>query len=218
MRFFDIWKTPAEGSAGGDITSNDYVFLGNYVDRGTFSLETVCLLIALKVKFPDEITLLRGYHEDRNINKDGGFGDECIERLGEDITDENSVFNKINEFFEYLPLAASVGEKIFCVSGGIGSNVSKISDIEAIKRPLEIPKEVSTSEEQIAVDILWSDPTLNEDESGIVPNTERDPKGLMNVVKYGPDRVEKFLKNNNHQLIIRSHQVEKAGFGKFADG
>ena len=74
MRFFDIWKAPDEA---GDIDSNDYIFLGNYVGRGCQNLEVLCLLLALKLKYPRQIFLLRGSHEDRNINKDDGFGSEC---------------------------------------------------------------------------------------------------------------------------------------------
>jgi len=65
MRFFDAWKFPGPSESGGDIQANDYVFLGNYIDRGVYSLETICLLLALKVKFPKQIHLLRGSHEDR---------------------------------------------------------------------------------------------------------------------------------------------------------
>lgn len=76
----------------GDIESCDYVFLGNYVDRGKNSLEVICTLLALKLKFPDSIYLLRGAHEDKQINIDEGLGTECYKRLGEDITEANSVF------------------------------------------------------------------------------------------------------------------------------
>lgn len=69
--------------------------------------------MALKVKYPDQIHLLRGSHEDKHINIDGGLGEECKARLGEDIEEEGSVFHKLNEFFEYLPLAASIKNKIF---------------------------------------------------------------------------------------------------------
>lgn len=137
MRFFDIYKFPGEGSAGGDIHSNDYVFLGNYVDRGTFSLETICVLMALKVKYPSQVHLLRGAHEDASINKTAGLGEECKARLKEDIDDTESVFQKLNEFFEYLPLACSIGNNIFCCHGGIGSRVDRITDIENLKRPIK---------------------------------------------------------------------------------
>ena len=97
MRFFDIWKSPSDN---GDIHAFDYVFLGNYVDKGAWSLETVCMLFALKLKYPKQIILLRGNHEDRNVNKYLGFGEECTKRLGEDINDSHSVFAKINDAFD----------------------------------------------------------------------------------------------------------------------
>lgn len=139
MRFFDRWKMPSDS---GDINGFDYLFLGNYVVRGAYSLETICLLMALKLKYPKQIFILRGNHEDKNVNKYLGFGQECATRLGEDINSPNSVFAKINEMFDYLPLAAIVIDKqsqnkIFCVHAGIGSTVLKIEDIEKIKRPFE---------------------------------------------------------------------------------
>jgi len=87
------------------------VFLGNYIDRGAFSLEVICLLMALKLKYPKQVILLRGNHEDRNVNRHLGFGKECQQRLGEDINDPNSVFQKINNMFEYLPLGAVIEDK-----------------------------------------------------------------------------------------------------------
>ena len=108
MRFFDIWKAPTDN---GDIHAFDYLFLGNYVDKGQYSLEVICLLFALKLKYPKQVILLRGNHEDKNVNRYLGFGDECTKRLGEDINDPNSVFAKINEAFEQMPLAAIVTDK-----------------------------------------------------------------------------------------------------------
>jgi protein phosphatase len=144
MRFFDQWKTPTDFSTGGDIDQFDYVFLGNYVDRGAFNLETICLLMALKIKFPDQIHLLRGNHEDRKVNINYGLGEECKLRLEDDLTSADSVFKKLNEFFDYLPLAAIIGKKICCMHGGIGSNATRIEDIEAIKRPIDLSSEVTT--------------------------------------------------------------------------
>ena len=131
MRFFDLWGTPDEH---GDIESYDYVFLGDYVDRGSHSLETICLLMALKAKFPDKIHLLRGNHEDRNINMTMGFAEECYQRLGEDPYHPDSTFNKINDFFDWLPLCAIIEDRIICLHGGIGSTLITISQIESIKR------------------------------------------------------------------------------------
>jgi protein phosphatase len=123
MRFFDLWNCPSEN---GDIESFDYLFLGDYVDRGSHSLETICLLMALKVKYPEKIHLLRGNHEDKWINNAFGFAEECSHRLGEDPAEPDSVFNKINELFDWLPLAALIEDKIVCLHGGIGSTLVSI--------------------------------------------------------------------------------------------
>jgi diadenosine tetraphosphatase ApaH/serine/threonine PP2A family protein phosphatase len=198
--------------------------LGNYVDRGAYSLETICLLMALKLKYPKQIFLLRGNHEDRNVNRYLGFGDECAKRLSEDISQASSVFGKINEMFDYLPLAAIVCDKgtqnkVFCVHGGIGSTAMKVEEIEKINRPIQINLgEVGTSEQQLVVDLLWSDPTDTEEEAGIAPNTVRDPLGQNNIMRFGPDRVDKFLKANAMSMILRSHQVCPDGLDRFAQG
>lgn len=78
-------------------------------------------MLALKLKFPENIYLLRGSHEDLSVNKVFGFADECIQKLNENINDPKSVFNVINNVFEYLPLAAVVEDEMFCVHSGIGN-------------------------------------------------------------------------------------------------
>ena len=121
MRFLDLWGSPYVDGKDGDIEAFDYLFLGDFVDRGNHSLETICLLLALKVKFPESIHLIRGNHEDKWINNGFGFSEECAQRLGEDPNDDDSVFVRVNRLFEWLPLAAIVEDKIICLHGGIGS-------------------------------------------------------------------------------------------------
>ncbi|MCQ2816824.1 MAG: metallophosphoesterase, partial [archaeon] len=163
MNFFDKWGCPSE-TMNGDIMMNDYLFLGDYVDRGNMSLETICLLMALKVKYPDQIHLLRGNHEDILINSGFGFQEECERRLNDDSESEDSLFRLINNFFEYLPLAAVIDDEILCVHGGIGANVRLLSDIDGIKRPFEVIHEAETRDQKLVMDILWSDPTDSDEE------------------------------------------------------
>lgn len=219
MRFFDLWRSPSDTSMGGDIDSYDYVFLGDYVDRGSHSLETICLLLALKVKYPTQLHLLRGNHEDISINNAFGFAEECAERLADDIEQENSVYKTLNRLFEWLPLAAIIDDTIICLHGGIGSTLNSIEDISRLVRPLEVVHEgVLTTEQQMLIDILWSDPSENDKEVGIKSNSIRDPTTSGNIVCFGPDRVEKFLKDNKLELIIRGHECVMDGFERFAKG
>ena len=217
MNFFNKWGSPNEGP-NGDIMTNDYLFLGDFVDRGNLSLETICLLMALKVKYPDQIHLIRGNHEDILINSGFGFQNECQGRLHDESENDDSLFALINNFFEYLPFAAIIEDQILCVHGGIGSNVKKLSDIEEIKRPFEVVHEAQTREQKLAMDLLWSDPTDNDEEFGIQPNLQRDSNNLGHIVKYGPDIVKKFLKDNNLSYIIRGHECVLDGFERFAGG
>lgn len=186
MRFFELWGCP-DDSIDGDIDHFDYLFLGDFVDRGNHSLETICLLMALKVKYSEQIHLIRGNHEDRHINSGFGFLEECSNRFLEG--ENNLVFDRINRFFDFLPLAAIIEEKIICLHGGIGSSLNYVEQIEALPRPLEVVHEVTREDEQLIVDILWSDPTDSDNELGIIPNCIRDPAGTGNIVKFGPDRV-----------------------------
>jgi diadenosine tetraphosphatase ApaH/serine/threonine PP2A family protein phosphatase len=173
--------------------------------------------MALKIKYPNQIHLLRGNHEDRWINSAFGFQVELVSRMNDD---ENNpvIFTRFNDFFDYLPLAAIINDTVLCLHGGIGSNIATVSDIEKINRPLEVIHEVTNLDQQLVVDILWSDPTDSDVETGIQPNSTRDPTGVGNIVKFGPDRVEEFLKNNNLTLILRAHECVMDGFERFAGG
>jgi diadenosine tetraphosphatase ApaH/serine/threonine PP2A family protein phosphatase len=218
MRFFDLWRCPLDSSMGGDIDAYDYIFLGDYVDRGSHSLEVICLLMALKVKYPNQIHLLRGNHEDHSINLSFGFAEECAERLGEDIKEPDSVFASLNSFFDWLPLAATIDDRILCLHGGIGCSINTVEDIGRMQRPLEVVHEVTNLEQQMLIDILWSDPTENDQEVGVKINTTRDPTQSGSIVNFGPDRVEQFLKANKLELIVRGHECVMDGIERFAKG
>lgn len=219
MRFFKLWGEPSENPGSGDINLTDYLFLGDFVDRGVNSLETICLLMALKIKYPEKIHLIRGNHEDRLINSNFGFLEECEFRLNDTREpDEFNVFEVINEFFDCLPLAAIIDKEILCIHGGLGGCLTKISEIEEIKRPLRIVHEANNRTEQIVMDILWSDPTDNDNEFGIQPNIMRDSRNYGNIVKFGPDIVDKFLNTNKLSMIIRAHECVLDGFERFNGG
>ena len=110
-----------------NVEAIDYLFLGNYVDRGNMSLEVCFCLFALKIKYPKSIFLLRGSHEDIAINRHEGLGYECQTRLKESINNKNSVFHHINMVFDHLPLAALLEGDMFCVHSGIGENLKTVS-------------------------------------------------------------------------------------------
>ena len=212
MRLFDHWGSPSEY---GDIEGFDYLFLGNYVDRGRYGLEVLCLLLALKLKYPEQLHLLRGSHEDIKINKNFGFGEECALRLGEDINDVGSVFQRFNRLFQYLPLAAVIQDRILCIHSGIGTTVRSLEEIDSLQRPIEIAHEPTKREHQIVLDAVWSDPS--QDENNELSQT-KIAYGVKNAVKFGPDRLKDFLKENNLTMMIRSHECVADGFERIWNG
>lgn len=218
MRLFARYKAPTDGDQG-DIDSMDYLFLGDFVDRGSFSLETVCLLFALKIRYPTQIHLIRGNHEDPTINAIYGFRDECRRRLNEDTDEPESCWNKFNRVFEWLPIGAVIEDRILCLHGGIGGSINTVKEIEAIERPLHVAQIPQTPDEQQVTDMLWSDPSENDSVQGVTLNETRDPDGTGRIVKFGPDRVADFLKANKPlSMIIRAHECVMDGFERFANG
>ncbi|KAG0587730.1 hypothetical protein KC19_2G187400 [Ceratodon purpureus] len=203
MRLFDEYGSP---STAGDITYIDYLFLGDYVDRGQHSLETITLLLALKIEYPNNVHLIRGNHEAADINALFGFRIECIERMGE--RDGIWAWQRINQLFNWLPLAALIEKKIICMHGGIGRSINHVHQIESLQRPITME-----AGSVVLMDLLWSDPTENDSVEGLRPNA-RGP----GLVTFGPDRVMEFCKNNDLQLIVRAHECVMDGFERFAQG
>ncbi|KAK1681593.1 hypothetical protein QYE76_042441 [Lolium multiflorum] len=184
--------------------ANRYLFLGDYVDRGSRSIETICLLLAYKVKYPDAFFLIRGNHECSSVNRSYGFLDEC-ERRG---LEKDKLWNTINGCFDCLPLAAlvgnKIGKKIFCVHGGLSPELESMDQIRRVKRPLPVP------DEGLVCDLLWSDPDAA-DEWGWGEST----RGRS--VTFGSDLVDEFVEKNGLAMVCRAHEVKQGGYEWFAD-
>ena len=182
---------------GGYPPESNYLFLGDYVDRGKQSLETICLLLAYKIKFPENFFLTRGNHECASINRIYGFYDECKRRYS------IKLWKIFTDCFNCLPVAAILDDKIICMHGGLSSELENVDQIKKLVRPTDVP------EQGLLCDLLWSDP--DNEANGFGPND----RGVS--VTFNGDVVQKFLKNNDLDLICRAHQVVEEGYEFFAD-
>ena len=174
----------------------NYLFLGDYVDRGKQSLETICLLLAYKIKYPLKVHLLRGNHESSVTNRIYGFYDECKRRYNVRL------WRNFTELFNYLPVAALIDEKILCMHGGLSPDLRNLSSISDISRPTEIP------DSGLLCDLLWSDPDKE------VLDFDENDRGVS--VVFGEKIVQEFNRKNDLDLIIRAHQVVDDGYEFFA--
>lgn len=182
----------------GPCPSTNFLFLGDYVDRGFFSVETVLTIIAIKVRFPDRITLIRGNHESRQITQVYGFYDECLRKYG-----SPRVWQYVTDLFDFLPLAAIVQDKLFCTHAGLSPSLDTLESIRALSRFEEVPHEGPMC------DLLWSDP----DEHtgwGI------SPRGAGYT--FGRDISEAFCKTNGTSFIVRAHQLVADGYSWTHEG
>ncbi|PIN21555.1 Serine/threonine specific protein phosphatase PP1, catalytic subunit [Handroanthus impetiginosus] len=181
---------------GGYPPAENYLFLGDYVDRGKQSLETICLLLAYKIKYPDKIFLLRGNHEDAKINRIYGFYDECKRRFNVRL------WKIFTDCFNCLPVSALIDEKILCMHGGLSPELKQLDQIKEIPRPTDIP------DSGLLCDLLWSDPDPR------IRGWSDSDRGVSCV--FGPDAVAEFLDKNDLDLICRGHQVVEDGYEFFA--
>ena len=176
-----------------------YVFLGDYVDRGEFSIECITLLLALQILFPSQIRLLRGNHELRSVNQMYGFKQDIEKEYGNDY----NLWEEFNQCFDFLPLACHIpDEKIFCVHGGISPGFKSLKDISSIQLPL--------SKTNTFIDnLLWSDPI------GTICLFVDGSRG--NGLQFGFPATKDFLDKIGCRLLVRGHQVVEKGF-KFMHG
>lgn len=174
-----------------------FMFLGDYVDRGEMSFETIMFLFCWKVMFPNKVYLLRGNHEDREVNTKYGFLSELQAIFGQD--NAMIVHGLINDVFDCMPLAATLYDKFFCVHGGLSNQFPKIEMLEQIQLPCEIGPVGS-----FVNDLLWSDPDRENKVETYIRNPGRGPK-------FGQQAVNEWCKTNNIERIFRAHQTCKAG-------
>ncbi|KAB5565202.1 hypothetical protein DKX38_005256 [Salix brachista] len=194
---------------GGKCPDTNYLFMGDYVDRGYYSVETVTvvfimlsmepylcqgllLLVALKVRYPQRITILRGNHESRQITQVYGFYDECLRKYG-----NANVWKIFTDLFDYFPLTALVESEIFCLHGGLSPSIETLDNIRNFDRVQEVPHEGPMC------DLLWSDP---DDRCG----WGISPRGAGYT--FGQDISEQFNHTNNLKLIARAHQLVMEGY------
>ncbi|ODM87807.1 Serine/threonine-protein phosphatase PP1-beta catalytic subunit, partial [Orchesella cincta] len=182
LRLFEYGGFPPEAN---------YLFLGDYVDRGKQSLETICLLLAYKIKYPENFFLLRGNHECASINRIYGFYDECKRRFN------IKLWKTFTDCFNCLPIAAIIDEKIFCCHGGLSPDLQNMEQIRRIMRPTDVP------DTGLLCDLLWSDPDKD------VTGWGENDRGVS--FTFGADVVTKFLNRHDLDLICRGHQGEEIG-------
>ena len=194
---------------GGNSPDTNYLFMGDYVDRGYYSVETVTLLVALKLRYRDRVTILRGNHESRQITQVYGFYDECLRKYG-----NANVWRFFTDLFDYLPLTALIEnqvrgrqfscsfvaqlviQQIFCLHGGLSPSIDTLDHVRSIDRVHEVPHEGPMC------DLLWSDP---DDRCG----WGISPRGAGYT--FGQDISEAFNHNNGLTLVARAHQLVMEG-------
>ena len=189
-QFFDVKELFA---IGGRCPETSYLFLGDYVDRGRESIEVFLLLIALKVRHPDRITLLRGNHECRQTSQNYGFYDDCVSKYG-----TAEVWRQVCDVFDLLPLSAVIDDTIFCVHGGLSPNLATLDEIRALDRQQELPNDGPIT------DLLWSDPDDGIDEWVL------NARGAG--FQFGSQPLLRFHHTNRLMLTARAHQLAQEGF------
>ncbi|KAG1459951.1 hypothetical protein G6F56_006053 [Rhizopus delemar] len=186
VRLFDMSGYPPD---------SNYLFLGDYVDRGKQSLETILLLFCYKIKYPENFFLLRGNHECANVTRVYGFYDECKRRTN------TKVWKTFVDAFNTLPIAALVASKIFCVHGGLSPSLHSMDDVRNIMRPTDVP------EYGLLNDLVWSDP------SDTAIDWEDNERGVSYC--FGKKVVNEFLAKHDLDLVCRAHMVVEDGYQFF---
>ena len=175
-----------------------FLFLGDYVDRGEYSVECITLLFSLMLVYPDSIFLLRGNHEFETMNANYGFADEVMA-----IYESKAVYDACNDTFMYMPLIGIFNNRIFCVHGGIAPRATDLSELKKIKRPLP-----AYDVEHVS-DLVWSDPCYDS------RSFDESRRGLG--VQFGERALQEFLDATGMKMMIRAHQCVQSGISRFGN-
>lgn len=178
---------------GGHVPHHNYLFLGDYVDRGYSSILVISLLCCLKLRYPDRVTLLRGNHESRAVTQVYGFYAECMKKYG-----SASVWKLFTDMFDFLTISVIIDNSLFAVHGGLSPFISSVDEIVTLNRYSEIPHEGPIA------DMMWSDPSAEK------PDFSLNQRGAG--FTYGKQAVEQFLHHNDLKHIFRAHQLCMEGF------
>lgn len=193
-QFYDLLRL---FECGGYPPSANYLFLGDYIDRGKFSLECICLLMCFKIKYPENFFLLRGNHECASINKLYGFYDECKRRYSVKL------WKIFTDVFNVMPIVACIEDRILCMHGGLSPELTNLNQLKLITRPTDVP------DNGMLCDLVWSDP--DNQVEGWGPND----RGVS--VTFSSTIVHSFIQSQDLDLICRAHQVVQDGYEFFAD-
>lgn len=178
--------------------TNPCLFNGDFVDRGSFSVEVILLLLAFKVLYPNHVFLNRGNHEAQSMNKVYGFEGEVKAKYS------STAYDLFSEIFCCLPLAHVINDKVLVVHGGLFSEEGvKLSDIQKIDRFREPP------DSGLMCELLWADP---QDQNG------RSPSKRGVGLSFGPDVTQRFLDSNDLKMLIRSHECKDGGYSVHHSG
>lgn len=169
------------------------LFLGDYVDRGEFSVEVITLLFSLIAQYPDRIFLLRGNHEFSSVNMNYGFKEQIVNLYG-----NSDLWEQFNIVFNWLPIAAIINKNTFCVHGGISPHLKNINQISALKRPI-----ASFQDNNLLSDLMWSDPSSN------VSYYLHSERGFGCI--FGSDAIIDFCRSQKMEQVIRAHQCMSLG-------
>ena len=177
--------------------NDNLLFLGDYVDRGAYGPEIVLLLLALKIRYPKNVNLLRGNHESREMTESFNFREQCL-----DIYDAE-FYDKVMEIFQLLPVAAIVNGTFLCMHGGMSKFLTDIEAINNIDRKMEPPEE-----DCLLSDILWADPAKSR--YNHIDFTENSKRCVSFV--FGKRPVNRLLEKEGLKAIVRAHECKQDGF------